>query len=172
MANVQIGNALGVAATGPQPNEGTKLADISAEGVNTFTTTVGELRNLRVGQNIDFRTKTTGALVANRNITIINVSGVVTYDGADAATTVAEGVYTAGGYSPVDTAAPFYKVNLNGGPAADRGYDHAFAHTLADMRARLTAKNGAYYTSARLDGMSWNDLVYALRLEDAPLSVG
>lgn len=35
--------------------------------------------------------------------------------------------------------------------------------TLQDMRTRLTAINGTYYTAARLDTFTYNDLVYALR---------
>jgi hypothetical protein len=34
------------------------------------------------------------------------------------------------------------------------------------MRTRLAAANGAYFTAARLDQMSENDLVYALRTID------
>lgn len=34
------------------------------------------------------------------------------------------------------------------------------------MRTRLAAVNGAYYTSARLNSMTKNDMVYALRLAD------
>lgn len=40
--------------------------------------------------------------------------------------------------------------------------------SLAAIRTRLTAINGTYWTSARMDGMTLNDLTYALRtLDDA-----
>lgn len=34
------------------------------------------------------------------------------------------------------------------------------------MRTRLAAIDGAYYTSARLDAMTTNDMIYAIRLTD------
>jgi hypothetical protein len=37
---------------------------------------------------------------------------------------------------------------------------------IADMRARLTAISGTIYTAARLDQMTQNDMVYAIRLND------
>lgn len=39
------------------------------------------------------------------------------------------------------------------------------------MRTRLAAINGAYFTAARLDQMSENDMIYALRLADDAASV-
>lgn len=36
----------------------------------------------------------------------------------------------------------------------------------AAMRTRLAAINGTYYTTARLNSMTENDLTYALRLAD------
>jgi hypothetical protein len=36
--------------------------------------------------------------------------------------------------------------------------------SIADLRAALTAANGAYYTSAMLDKMNTNDMVYAVRM--------
>lgn len=34
------------------------------------------------------------------------------------------------------------------------------------LRTRLAAINGAYYTASRLDSMTVNDMVYAVRLND------
>lgn len=54
-----------------------------------------------------------------------------------------------------------------------RGRGTSGAHTLAEsnnmdsvfeLRARLAALNAGYYTSARLDVMTKNDMVYALRV--------
>lgn len=36
--------------------------------------------------------------------------------------------------------------------------------SVSDLRAALTAANGTYFTSARLNSMTKNDMVYALRL--------
>ena len=35
--------------------------------------------------------------------------------------------------------------------------------SVSDMRTRLTALNAGYYTTARLDAMTVNDMLYALR---------
>jgi hypothetical protein len=40
-----------------------------------------------------------------------------------------------------------------------------------DLDARLTAINGTYFTAKRLDGMTQNDKVYAIRLADDPTSI-
>jgi hypothetical protein len=37
---------------------------------------------------------------------------------------------------------------------------------IAGLRARLTAINATSYSSARLDSMTENDMIYALRLND------
>lgn len=39
------------------------------------------------------------------------------------------------------------------------------------MRTRLAAISGTYYTTARLDQLSTNDMVYALRMHDDATSV-
>jgi hypothetical protein len=38
--------------------------------------------------------------------------------------------------------------------------------SIAGLRTRLAAANGTYYTSARLDQLSENDMIYALRTID------
>ena len=38
--------------------------------------------------------------------------------------------------------------------------------SIATMRARLTAINAGYYTAARLNQMTYNDMMYAIRLND------
>ena len=57
-----------------------------------------------------------------------------------------------------------------------RGRGTSGAHTLAEvnnmtsvsaLRTRLTALNATSYTPARLDAMTENDMVYALRLASA-----
>ena len=42
---------------------------------------------------------------------------------------------------------------------------------ITSMRARLTAINAGYYTAARLDQMTVNDMIYAIRLNDEAGSV-
>lgn len=40
------------------------------------------------------------------------------------------------------------------------------------LRTRLAAINGTYYTAARLNTMSVNDMQYAVRLNDDPTTIG
>jgi hypothetical protein len=37
--------------------------------------------------------------------------------------------------------------------------------SIADMRTALAAANAGYYTTAKLDQMTHNDMIYALRIE-------
>lgn len=43
--------------------------------------------------------------------------------------------------------------------------------SVAAMRTRLAAANGTYYTSARLDSLTVNDMVWALRSIDDPATI-
>lgn len=56
--------------------------------------------------------------------------------------------------------------NANGNPVAAGTSDASNYASVAGLRARLTAVNGAYYTAARLEGMTKNDMVYAVRVAD------
>lgn len=60
--------------------------------------------------------------------------------------------------------------NINGG-GANAPQATAFDATLnlqsiATMRARLAAINAGYYTATMLNTMSFNDMVYAIRVSD------
>lgn len=164
VATLQIGNRSGFAARGSQA---TKLADITAEGANTFTVAAADLRKFYAGQVIDVATKATGAVTASaRIITNITSAGVITYNGADAVTTVAEGVY------PTGQVAASGRSNINGGIAPMEGLDFRNdTANLANKRARLAVINATYYTSARLNQITENDMDYAIRLSDAPGSI-
>ncbi len=74
------------------------LASVTADGANTVT--VNNIQYLEVGMRIDILTRSSGATVAlNRTITAINeTTNVVTYDGADVAAAVTEGLYREGNY--------------------------------------------------------------------------
>lgn len=60
---------------------------------------------------------------------------------------------------------------INGGDDGATAYFNANSGTLAAKRARLTAINGTYYTTTRLDQLTHNDIDYALRLADNPTSI-
>lgn len=54
--------------------------------------------------------------------------------------------------------------NINGGDDVITGYASPNYNQLAAMRTRLAAINGTYYTTAVLNQMTHNDMVYALRV--------
>jgi hypothetical protein len=61
--------------------------------------------------------------------------------------------------------------NVNGGAADRTAFTDANHATVTAMRARLTAISATTYTTAMLDRMTQNDMIYALRLADAPTTV-
>lgn len=60
---------------------------------------------------------------------------------------------------------------VNGGASAGAGFNDADQLTINAMRARLTAISGTSYSAARLNQMTYNDMIYALRVHDAPTSI-
>jgi hypothetical protein len=162
MANAQVGNRIGWTAAG---NSG-YVAGITADGANTVT--VDDIRDVPVGANVDLVNKNTGAVLAsNRQITNLTSAGVLTYGGADVAAVpgttviVLTGTTTQTGYS-----------NLNGGSSPSAGFNMGGSElTIDSLRARLQAINATTYSNAQLDMMTENDMLYALRLVEAPGSV-
>lgn len=59
--------------------------------------------------------------------------------------------------------------NINGGDDLEAGYTDADLATIATMRARLIALGK---TTAEVNAMSYNDCMYAIRMNDAPTTVG
>jgi hypothetical protein len=53
--------------------------------------------------------------------------------------------------------------DINGNDEVIQGYNSANFNTIQAMRTRLTALN-AYYTTAVLNQMTYNDMVYAVRV--------
>jgi hypothetical protein len=58
-------------------------------------------------------------------------------------------------------AAPAGK-DINGGNDTDTGYGTANFISVAAIKARLTVINGAIFTVAYMNSLSYNDLIYAL----------
>lgn len=143
MADTQIGNVHGVVAVGTLDR---KIGNVTADGVNTVT--LNSVKGLSAGDTIDIIHRTTGAVLASaRTVTNITNALVVTYDGADVAATTSHGVYLT--------------------RSAQTGFEDADALSIASMRARLSAIDAAAYSSANLNTMTRNDMLYALRLHDA-----
>lgn len=143
MADTQIGNVHGVVAVGTLDR---KIGNVTADGVNTVT--LNSVKGLSAGDTIDIIHRTTGAVLASaRTVTNITNARVVTYDGADVAATTSHGAYLT--------------------RSAQTGFEDADALSIASMRARLSAIDAAAYSSANLNTMTRNDMLYALRLHDA-----
>lgn len=58
--------------------------------------------------------------------------------------------------------------NLNGGADDRTGHWDTDYPTIASLRARLQAINATTYSNAQLDKMTLNDMIYAVRVNDAP----
>lgn len=64
------------------------------------------------------------------------------------------------------------KSNLNGGTGApDAALDLDNNDNIAAMKTRLAAVDAGFYTAARLNTMTYNDLVYAVRVADASTTI-
>ena len=58
------------------------------------------------------------------------------------------------------------KSNVNANDLSPTNY-----HSLFNLRARLNGVNAAYYTTAKLDQMTVNDMIFALRNIDDPTTI-
>lgn len=56
--------------------------------------------------------------------------------------------------------------DANGNPVLAGVGDASNYASVAGLRARLTAIDAAYFTATRLNGMTKNDMVYAVRVND------
>lgn len=179
MVRAQVGNEVGVTAVGTQGGSTFPglLADITADGANSVTVSAAQARYLRPGMRIDLVNKTTGAVLAsNRNITGVDTAGgVITYSGADvAATPGTHGVYAKDSWkAPLNTGGTTNLnnrneyTNLNGGGGTSYAFDQMSFGSVESMRARLQAISATTYSDTELDKMTYNDLIYALRVNDA-----
>ena len=62
--------------------------------------------------------------------------------------------------------------NMNGGTGApDVGLDNDNMDNISAMRTRLAAIDGTFYTAARMNTMTYNDMVYAVRVADNPTTI-
>lgn len=156
--DLQIGNRHGIAAVGNK----TLLATVTADGANTVT--VDDISRLRVGDVIDIITRADGTVIADaRTITGITSAGVVTYSGANVTASAADSIYY--------DATVASRSSQNGGTSTDRGLKIANLGDHAEMRARLKVIDSTYYTDARINNMTENDAIYAIRLNQESASV-
>lgn len=82
-------------------------------------------------------------------------------------------VGNAAGVTAVDAGGGTNKTNVNGGgtDAPQGGFWDTDLVSIATLRARLAAIDAGFYTAARLNSMSKNDMVYAVRVADAPSTI-
>lgn len=180
MARLEIGNILGICAV-DKPDD-TLLGTVVTDTANGFTVTAADIKNFFPGQIIDAVTKTTGVTGAGFIGRIVQsvdtVTNTVVYTGADATLTTLFGIYLTGQW---ELAAPLPGTagtvndpyaNVNGGPAYFSGIGDAnYMGDLQAMRNRLQAISATTYSNAQLDLMTYNDLVYACRINDYPGSI-
>lgn len=78
------------------------------------------------------------------------------------------------GVAAAHTGSGTQRTNLTGSNTSpSNGFDDANVNddSIATMKTRLAAINGTYFTAARLNTMTVNDMVYALRLADNPTTI-
>lgn len=65
------------------------------------------------------------------------------------------------------------KTNINGGGTDGNQSEHEDTDyvSVSALRTRLAAIDGTYYTAARLNTLTYNDMVYAVRLNDNPTTI-
>lgn len=63
------------------------------------------------------------------------------------------------------------RTNQNGSTSQLGEHDDADYASITALRTRLAAIDGTFYTSERLDKLTLNDMVYAVRLNDSPTTI-
>lgn len=77
------------------------------------------------------------------------------------------------GVAAADIGGGTNKSNLNGGGNNGESLEHTDTDyvSITALKARLTTLDAGFYTTARLNTMTYNDMIYAVRLADAPSTV-
>lgn len=170
MPTIQLGNNIGVAARAADNQHiGVVAANGGANAISILTAAAEPILNWsKMKQNmlIDCASPAGVVRFTNRLVVYIINNGSMSYSGADAPTVAAgDLIYVAGAITKNQPS------NTNGGVSAMRGFRLEGAFTLGDIRDRLNEINPTYYTSTRMDQLTYNDLIYALRLAEAPGSI-
>lgn len=172
MADLMLGNTIGVTSVG---NPDSKLTEVSADVANGFLVGAGaDIHKFYLNQPIIFRVKTTGAVFGTtaRLVTGITNLGVVNYDGADV--TLVPGTHAVYddcmGVASTSVGSDV-RSNQNGGPSARRGFTITPFGDLESLRSYLAGLDVGYFTAARLDKMTLNDMVYAVRARSYPSTI-
>lgn len=178
MADLQVGNMVGIAARGGPPG-GTlpysplrggptfSLALITAHAANQVT--VDDVTRIRPGVNYSIGQDSAGVAANDVLVTSVASTGIVIYSGTDRSGVISDGnskLYVNRFHQKVSP------TNMSGGYDVREGFHrHGDFLSIQSMRDRLAIINPTYYTAVMLNGLTFNDLVYALRLADAPGSI-
>lgn len=77
-----------------------------------------------------------------------------------------------GGFAAVGVGGGTNRSNMNGGGSDPRNeHDDTDYASINALRTRLAAIDAGYYTAARLNTMTYNDMVYAVRVADSPTTI-
>lgn len=175
MANKDIGNQIGVVE-----RQGTATASEiqtldTAATEGTFTLRFGD----QVTSELTFDDSAADIQTALRALSNISASGVTCAGGPLATSPVT--VTFGAEYAAVDV--PLLIVGTTATPLDEEltvetttpmvsgAFDDDDMDTIAAMRARLTTISGTTYTTARLNKMTKNDMMYALRHHDNPQTI-
>lgn len=72
------------------------------------------------------------------------------------------------GVAAVNASSGAQRSNLNGSTSVQGEHEDTDYGSITALRARLAAIDATLYTSTYLDKMTYNDMVYAVRLNDSP----
>ena len=75
------------------------------------------------------------------------------------------------GVTALNDASGTQKVNMNGSTTNLGEHEDTDYSTITAMRSRLAAIDAGFYTAQRLNAMTYNDMVYAIRRNDTPGSI-
>lgn len=75
------------------------------------------------------------------------------------------------GVKALNDASGTQKSNTNGSTTNAGEHSDTDYASITALRARLAAIDAGFYTAQRLDTMTYNDMVYAVRRNDSPTSI-
>lgn len=75
------------------------------------------------------------------------------------------------GVKALNDASGTQRSNMNGSTSALGEHQDVDYNDITSLRTRLAAIDAGFYTAARLNTMTYNDMIYAVRRNDSPTSI-
>lgn len=151
----------------------TAVADVDFDVTATNLATA--INNALAGADKDDRVTVTGGPGATAPLVVVAVTPGDIEDLTTDATNLTGGAGTAVATITQGTREPFVTYdsvpNMSGTSDPDIGFSDANMLSISALRTRLAAIDGGYYTTARLNQMTRNDMVWAVRQNDHPESI-